>query len=161
MVLPSYECWATTTGMAGHAYRCSSGANITGYPTAFWVNVRLDPHGEGGHGGELTVPRGKPPILLSGYSIKLLSKLDLYTHQSVLLSDFLKEASSCSGWEVVNTESRVVKVHEVNICGVVNHKWNIYVTHPLTKAQGPLWKKRGTDYKSQRSGKNSTVSSRH
>jgi hypothetical protein len=64
-----------------------------------------------------------------------------------MLSDFLTEGSLCCGWEVLSTSWP-------KCTGKVSVECSIYVTQPLTTAQGPPRKKGKADYKNQRSRKN-------
>lgn len=96
------------------------------------------------------------PTGLNGHSIHqtaLPIGLSTRINQRCSQPSFQKPLGAVGG-RCLTQKVRLVKVHKVSACRVFNHKQDIYVTHPLTKARGPLWKKRKTDYKSQRSRKN-------
>lgn len=49
------------------------------------------------------------------------------------LSVAIRKASLCNGQWL--TQRHLVKVQRTSVCGVLNHKWNIYITSLPKKAQ--------------------------
>lgn len=70
----------------------------------------------------------------------------------VQLSGLTKEASLCSGWQLISRLG-TNQVQRTSVDGVFGYKRDICITPTPLKAQGTLRKRRREDCKSQRSGR--------